>query len=173
MREIRRIGDPVLRSPAEPVTEFDRELRRLVDEMMRVMYAADGVGLAGPQIGVSLRLFVYDINGRRGHVINPELTVDDPTEITEDEGCLSVPSKETGTPLYAPTPRAAGVTVTGVDRLGRPLRIKARGYLARCFQHETDHLDGVLYVDRLPKQERRRILLQTPGPEERAPGLLG
>jgi len=157
MREIRVIGDPVLRSPAEPVTDFDRELRRLIDEMMQVMYAARGVGLAGPQIGVPRRLFVYDVNGRKGHVINPVLTVDDPTEVVDDEGCLSVPSRETGVPLYAKTPRAAGVSVTGVDRLGRPVRLKARGYLARCFQHETDHLDGVLYLDHLPKQVRREL----------------
>jgi peptide deformylase len=162
MREIRLIGDPVLRTPAEPVTDFDRELRRLIDEMTQVMYAAQGVGLAGPQIGVPLRLFVYDVNGRKGHVVNPVLTVDDPAEMVDEEGCLSVPGRETGKPLYAKTPRAAGVSVSGLDRLGRPVSVKARGYLARCFQHETDHLDGVLYVDRLPKQARRQILLQTP-----------
>ena len=84
-----------------------------------------------------------------------------------------MPSKETGTPLYAPTPRAAGVTVTRRRPARPPAAHQGARLLARCFQHETDHLDGVLYVDRLPKQERRRILLQTPGPEERAPGLLG
>ncbi|GII84081.1 peptide deformylase [Sphaerisporangium siamense] len=162
MREIRVIGDPVLRTPAEPVTEFDRDLRRLVDEMMEAMYAADGVGLAAPQIGVSRRLFVYDAAGRKGHVINPELTVDDAEEVLDEEGCLSVPGRETGKPLYARTPRAAGVTVTGYDRLGRPLRVKARGLLARCFQHEFDHLEGVLYVDRLSKDTARKILLQAP-----------
>ncbi|ADG89234.1 peptide deformylase [Thermobispora bispora] len=162
MHEIRHIGDPVLRTPAEPVTEFDRELRRLIDEMFQVMYAADGVGLAGPQIGVGKRVFVYDIVNRKGHVVNPELTIDDPEQIVAEEGCLSVPSKETGKPLYAPTPRAAGVTLRGFDRLGRPITVKARGMLARCFQHEFDHLNGTLYVDRLPKEERRRILLQTP-----------
>lgn len=162
MYTIRKIGDPVLRTPAAPVTDFDRELRRLVDEMFTVMYDANGVGLAGPQIGVSRRLFVYDISGRKGHVINPELTVDDPEQVIEDEGCLSVPDRTTGTPLYAPTPRAAGVTVTGVDRLGRPLRIKARGMVARCFQHEVDHLDGMLYVDRLPKDAAREVLLKVP-----------
>ncbi|WP_433500272.1 peptide deformylase [Sphaerimonospora sp. CA-214678] len=162
MREIRSVGDPVLRTPAEPVTDFDRELRRLVDEMFSVMYAADGVGLAGPQIGVGRRLFVYDITNRKGHLINPELTIDDPAQIVDDEGCLSVPSRETGKPLYAPTARASGVTVRGFDRLGRPVAVKARGMLARCFQHEYDHLDGALYVDRLTKEERRKILLQAP-----------
>ncbi|MEU7002403.1 peptide deformylase [Nonomuraea sp. NPDC046570] len=162
MREIRVIGDPVLRTPAEPVADFDRDLRRLIDEMFEAMYAAEGVGLAGPQIGISRRLFVYDCSGRKGHVVNPVLTVDDAAEILDEEGCLSVPGRQTGRPLYAPTARAAGVSVAGFDRLGRPVRLKARGLLARCFQHETDHLDGTLYVDRLAKETRRKILLQTP-----------
>ncbi|WP_084961229.1 peptide deformylase [Thermoactinospora rubra] len=161
MRDIRVIGDPVLRTPAEPVVDFDRELRRLIDEMFEAMYAAEGVGLAGPQIGVPRRLFVYDVNGRRGHVVNPVLTVDDAEEVLDHEGCLSVPGRETRKPLYAPTPRAAGVTVTGVDRLGRPVSVRARGTLARCFQHEVDHLDGRLFVDLLPKSEARKIMLQT------------
>jgi peptide deformylase len=160
MREIRAIGDPVLRTPAEPVEGFDKELRRLVDEMFEAMYAVNGVGLAGPQIGVSRRVFVYDISGRKGHMINPVLTVDDPEEILDEEGCLSVPDRQTGRPQYAPVGRAAGVTVEGLDRLGRPLRIKARGSLARCFQHEFDHLDGRLYLDRLPKNEARKIMLK-------------
>ncbi|MFC4590956.1 peptide deformylase [Sphaerisporangium corydalis] len=161
MREIRVIGDPVLRTPAEPVADFDRELRRLIDEMVDAMYAADGVGLAAPQIGVPKRLFVYDAGGRKGHVVNPELVVDDTEEALDEEGCLSVPSRETGKPLYAPTPRASGVTVSGFDRLGRPVRVRARGFLARCFQHEYDHLEGILYVDRLAKDAARKILLQT------------
>ncbi|GLW10842.1 peptide deformylase 1 [Microtetraspora sp. NBRC 13810] len=162
MRDIRMIGDPVLRTPATPVTDFDRELRRLIDEMFTVMYAASGVGLAGPQIGVPRRLFVYDISGRKGHVVNPELTVDDPEPVTEEEGCLSIPDREARRPVYAATPRAAGVSVTGLDRLGRPVRVRARGMLARCLQHETDHLDGTLFVDRLAKDAARKVLLQAP-----------
>jgi peptide deformylase len=160
MREIRIIGDPVLRTTADPVTDFDRDLRRLIDEMFQAMYAVNGVGLAGPQIGVSRRLFVYDISGRKGHVINPRLAVDDPEEVLDEEGCLSVPDRRTGQPIYAPVARAAGVTVEGVDRLRRTVRIKARGSLARCFQHETEHLDGKLYVDRLPRNEARDIMLR-------------
>ncbi|MEO3796349.1 peptide deformylase [Nonomuraea sp. B10E15] len=160
MREIRIIGDPVLRTTADPVTDFDRDLRRLIDEMFQAMYAVNGVGLAGPQIGVSRRLFVYDISGRKGHVVNPRLTVDDPEEALDEEGCLSVPDRRTGQPIYAPVARAAGVTVEGVDRLQRPVRVKARGSLARCFQHETEHLDGKLYVDRLPRNEAREIMLR-------------
>ncbi|MFJ2033430.1 peptide deformylase [Streptosporangium sp. NPDC087985] len=162
MRDIRVIGDPVLRTSAEPIVDFDRDLRRLIDEMFAAMYAAEGVGLAGPQIGVSKRVFVYDCSNRKGHLINPVLTVDDDTEIVDEEGCLSVPGRDTGTPIYARTPRAAGVTVSGFDRLGRPVRLKARGLLARCFQHETDHLEGLLYVDRLAKDAARQVLLQAP-----------
>ncbi|GIH78783.1 peptide deformylase [Planobispora longispora] len=162
MRDIRVIGDPVLRTPAEPVVDFDRDLRRLIDEMFAAMYAAQGVGLAGPQIGVGRRLFVYDCSNRRGHVINPELTIDDDAEVLDGEGCLSVPGRESGKPIYARTPRAAGVTVSGLDKLGRPVKVKARGMLARCFQHETDHLNGMLYVDRLAKDAARKVLLQAP-----------
>ena len=162
MREIRVIGDPVLRTPAEPVTVFDRDLRRLIDEMVEAMHAADGVGLAAPQIGVPRRLFVYDVAGRKGHVVNPELVVEDAEEVVDEEGCLSIPGRETGRPLYAPTPRAAGVGVNGSDRLGRPVRLRARGLLARCFQHEYDHLEGMLYVDRLAKDAARKILLRAP-----------
>ncbi|GAA4209896.1 peptide deformylase [Streptosporangium oxazolinicum] len=162
MRDIRVVGDPVLRTPAEPITDFDRDLRRMIDEMFTVMYAARGVGLAGPQIGVSKRIFVYDCSNRKGHVINPELTVDDDAEVLDEEGCLSVPDRGTGNPIYARTPRAAGVTVSGLDRLGRPIRVRARGTLARCFQHETDHLDGRLYVDRLARDAARKVLLQAP-----------
>ncbi|GAA3103593.1 MULTISPECIES: peptide deformylase [Nonomuraea] len=160
MREIRALGDPVLRTPAEPVTDFDRELRRLIEEMFQAMYAVNGVGLAGPQIGVSRRLFVYDIAGRKGHVINPVLTVDDPEEVIDEEGCLSVTDRGTRKPLYAPVARAAGVSVEGLDRLQRPVRLKTRGSLARCMQHETEHLDGKLYIDRLPRTEARTIMLK-------------
>lgn len=151
---IRRLGDPVLRTPAEPVTTFDRELRRLVDDMFAAMYDADGMGLAAPQVGVGLRLFVYDsMNGRRGAVANPELTIDDPTELVEDEGCLSVPG------LRYPLGRATAAIVRGQDAKGKPVEVKARGYLARCLQHEADHLEGVVYVDKLPKALRREAML--------------
>ncbi|HEY3683682.1 MAG TPA: peptide deformylase [Streptosporangiaceae bacterium] len=151
---IRRLGDPVLRTPAEPVTVFDRELRRLVADMFEAMYEADGMGLAAPQVGVGLRLFVYDsMNGRRGAVANPELVIDDATEVTDDEGCLSVPG------VNYPLARATAATVRGQDAKGKPVEVKARGYLARCLQHETDHLDGIVYVDKLPKSLRREAML--------------
>ena len=149
---IRKLGDPVLREPAKPVESFDRALRRLVDDMLASMYEANGVGLAGPQVGLSYRLFTYD-DGETGpsFLANPEVTLLD-GELIHDEGCLSIPG-----PFY-PTARAAVVRVTGQDAKGRPVEIEAEGLLARIFQHETDHLDGVLYIDRLDDEGRRAVL---------------
>lgn len=140
---IRTLGDPVLREPAKPVTDFDRRLRSLRDDMIETMYAAPGVGLAGPQVGISLRVFVFD-DGETGarFMANPVL-VDAVGEFEEDEGCLSIPGP------YHPTPRAARITCRGSDVDGRPLEITGEGLLARIFQHETDHLDGVLFFDRM------------------------
>lgn len=152
--EIRILGDPVLRTPADPVREFGDALRKLVDQMFEHMYAAEGVGLAAPQIGVGQRVFVYDIEGHSGHVINSELTVDDPADNVEDEGCLSVPG------YFYPTPRAQTVTVRGYDVDGNTLVISGHGNVARCLQHENDHLDGRLYLDRLPAQLRRQAFVE-------------
>jgi peptide deformylase len=140
---LRLIGDSVLMAKAAEVTAFDADLAKLVDEMFRTMYGAPGVGLAAPQVGVGLRLFTYDAGGKKGHVCNPVLeTV--PGELQEDdEGCLSVPG------LYYPTARAMQARVTGVDADGRTVEVEGRGLLARCLQHETDHLDGRLYISRL------------------------
>src|SRR5215210_3491703 len=149
---IRVLGDPVLREPSKPVERFDRALRRLVDEMTETMYAANGVGLAGPQVGLSYRLFTSD-DGETGpsFIANPELTLLD-GELIRDEGCLSISG-----PFY-PTARAAQVLITGADARGRPVRIEAEGLLARIFQHETDHLDGALYIDRLDDEGRRSVM---------------
>lgn len=143
-------GQPVLHRPAAEVTTFDDELRRLIERMTATMRAAPGAGLAGPQVGRGLRLFTYDCGpGKRGHVINPVLERIGTNLEVEDEGCLSVPG------LRFPTPRAERVRVTGVDQDGAPLDIPASGYLARCFQHEIDHLDGILYLERLGGRTRR------------------
>jgi peptide deformylase len=144
-------GHPVLMAPAEPVTQFGGELADLVDDMFATMYAAPGVGLAAPQVGVGLALFVFDCgNGRVGHVCNPQLeTV--PGELQEDdEGCLSVPD------LWFATPRAMQARVTGCDVHGAQVEFEGRGLLARCLQHETDHLSGRLYLDRLGGKVGRR-----------------
>ena len=149
---IRKLGDPVLREKARPVERFDGSFRRLVDDMFETMYAAPGVGLAASQVGVSLRLFVFDDGeGNTGAVANPELSdLDD--EESRDEGCLSIPG-----PFY-PTVRSLRATVRGLDVEGRPLELSGEGLLARILQHETDHTDGVMYIDRLPPEGRREVM---------------
>jgi peptide deformylase len=154
MRPIRIIGDAVLRSPCDPVTSFDAELRALVTDLMDTLLGAPGrAGVAANQIGVSARVFVYDAEGHRGHVVNPTLEVSDEMQ-DGDEGCLSIPE------LYFPTPRARFATVRGFDQHGEPITVTGEGFLARALQHETDHLDGRLYVDTLRGDVRRQALRQ-------------
>lgn len=148
---IRIWGDPVLRTPCDPVTTFDAGLRRLVDDMFETMYEAPGVGLAANQVGVPLRLFVYDVEGVKGVVANPTLG-DLEAEQAGHEGCLSVPG------LSYTRRRAMVVTVSGVDVHGEPVSVSAEGLLARCFQHETDHINGEIYVDKLDRDERKTAL---------------
>ncbi len=151
---IRTLGDPVLREHATPVDAFDDALRRLADDMVETMHAAPGVGLAANQVGVRLACFVYDDrDGHAGFVANPELA-DLEDEETIDEGCLSVPGP------YHPTSRALKVRLRGSDLEGKPLDIRAEGLLARIFQHETDHLNGKLYLDRLDDEGRRDVMRQ-------------
>ncbi|GAA0995736.1 peptide deformylase [Subtercola frigoramans] len=150
---IRISGDPVLHSPAVAVTEFDDELRTLVSDMIDTMHAAPGVGLAAPQVGVSLRLFVYEYTDSDGLVhsgtaINPVLLVSPPPvadtdDDADEEGCLSFPGER------FPLLRSSDALLTAVDIDGKPFEVRASGWLARIFQHEYDHLDGYLYVDRL------------------------
>ncbi|WP_309079947.1 peptide deformylase [Zhihengliuella sp.] len=149
---IRIVGDPVLRTPSEPVTEFGPELARLVRDMEETMLDVEGAGLAAPQVGVSLRLFTYAVDGRRGHVVNPVLEVGDALQTDGSEGCLSVPG------LGYRTVRAEWARVRGVDVDGVPVEVEGTGLLARCLQHETDHLDGKLYIDGLEGPERKDAL---------------
>ncbi|SCF19686.1 peptide deformylase [Micromonospora mirobrigensis] len=152
MRAIRIIGDPVLRTPCEPVTSFDADLRALVGDLMDTLLGAPGrAGVAAPQIGVGAQVFVYDADGHRGHMINPTIELSEQTQ-DDEEGCLSIPG------LYFPTPRAMHATVHGFDQHGEPLTISGSGFLARALQHETDHLHGRLYVDTLRGEGRRRAL---------------
>ncbi len=153
IRPICITGDPVLHQPAKEVTEFNQELRDLVQDMYETMDEAPGVGLAAPQIGVPLRVFVYDWDAddgsaQRGVVINPvldlsEIPAGEPDWETESEGCLSVPGER------FPIKRAQKATVRGLDLEQNPVVIEATGWFARIFQHEFDHLNGTLYVDRL------------------------
>jgi peptide deformylase len=151
---IRILGDPVLRQPSNPVMEFDRKLRALTDDMIETMYAAPGVGLAAPQVGISSRLFVFD-DGETGPLVmaNPVLH-DAEGEMSEDEGCLSIPGP------FHPTQRAKRIRCVGQDVTGAPLEMVGEGLLARIFQHETDHLDGMLYIDRLDDAGRKAVLAE-------------
>jgi peptide deformylase len=152
MREIRLLGDPVLRTACDPVTAFDAELRSLVDDLMDTMLGAPGrVGLAANQIGVPVRVFAWAIGEERGHLVNPVVEVGDEMQDGE-EGCLSIPE------LYYQTPRAMQATARGFDRYGEPLTVTADGFLARALQHEADHLDGRLFVDTLRGETRRQAL---------------
>jgi peptide deformylase len=151
---IRILGDPVLKTPAKPVEEFDDGLRRLAQDMLETMYDAPGVGLAGPQVGISLRLFVFD-DGVTGptFMANPELWSAD-GEIVEEEGCLSIPGP------FHPTRRFATITCRGQNLAGDPVEMTGEGLLARIFQHETDHLDGTLFIDRLSEEGRKTVLAE-------------
>jgi peptide deformylase len=151
IQPIRLFGDPVLRTPAQPVTDFDKELRQLVKDLEETMIDAPGAGLAAPQIGVSLRVFTYHVDGVLGHLVNPDLDLSD-DEQEGEEGCLSFPG------LVYDTRRALSVVAKGFDMHGEPVVIEGSELLARAIQHETDHLDGVLFIDRLDKAQRKLAL---------------
>lgn len=150
--EIRIVGDPVLRTPAAEVTTFGPDLARLVADMTETMDAVGGAGLAAPQVGVGLRVFTYRVDGHHGHVVNPLLELGTPDDSASSEGCLSVPG------LGYPLPRSGWARVTGKDLTGEPVIIEGEGLLARCLQHETDHLNGRLYIDRLSGAEKKDAL---------------
>jgi peptide deformylase len=152
VQPIRLFGDPILRTPAAPVTDFDKELRTLVRDLTETMLDAPGVGLAAPQVGVSLRVFTYHVDDDEpGHLVNPMLELSDETQDGE-EGCLSVPG------LAFDTRRAWGVVAKGWNMYGDPVTVEGTDLLARCVQHETDHLDGILFVDRLDRETRKAAL---------------
>ena len=142
IRPILQLGDPILRQPAIEVRRFDRVLGHLLDDMTDTMRDVPGVGLAANQIGRSERACVIEIEGRHLELVNPVLVRVDGTQ-TDLEGCLSLHG------FYGPTTRADHAVVTAMDRRGRPVRVSGRGFLARALQHELDHLEGKLYVDRL------------------------
>lgn len=149
---IRIIGDPVLRTVADPVTEFGPELEKLVADMLETMEDVEGAGLAAPQVGISQRIFTYRIRGVEGHIINPVLDNSEDFQPDEVEGCLSIPG------LGFPVRRFRHTRVTGVDVHGNPVELEGEGMLARVFQHETDHLDGILFTDRLEGDDRKTAL---------------
>lgn len=151
---VRILGDPVLRETARPVEAFDPALKRLAADMIETMYENHGVGLAAPQVGISGRLFVFD-DGETGPmaVVNPEL-VDPEGEQDGEEGCLSIPG------IYFNVKRANRIVLRGYDLDGNPIEMDGEGLLARIFQHETDHINGVLFIDHLTDEERREAMRQ-------------
>lgn len=151
--DIRRWGDPILRTPAEPVVDFDRQLHKLVADLAETMLAAPGVGLAAPQLGVGLRVFTYHLDDEQsGHLVNPVLHFPFDEEQDGPEGCLSIPG------LTFDCRRRAHVVAHGQNMYGDPVTVEGTELLARCLQHETDHLDGVLFVDRLDTETRKQAL---------------
>ena len=151
---IRTLGDPVLKAPTKPVDSFDAVLRRLAEDMFETMYDAPGVGLAGPQVGLSMSMFVFD-DGETGPLFmaNPELS-DAEGDVVLEEGCLSIPGP------FHPTHRYAAITCRGQDLRGEWYEIRSEGLLARIFQHETDHLSGTLFIDRLDDDGRRSVFAE-------------
>jgi peptide deformylase len=151
LQPIRLFGDPVLRTVADPVTDFDKEIRTLVKDLEDTMLEAPGAGLAAPQIGVGLRVFTWYVNEELGHLINPDLTLSQEEQFGE-EGCLSIPE------LFFDCRRAMRVVARGMNMYGDPVTIEGSEMLARALQHETDHLDGILFVDRLDREQRKAAL---------------
>jgi peptide deformylase len=169
--EIRKYGDPVLKQRASEVTDIDGKLARLADDMLVTMYEEPGSGLAAPQVGVQKRLFVYDVGNGPAAVVNPQIVESD-GEWTYDEGCLSIP----GLSFELVRPRT--VHLVGYDLDGNEISIEATDLEARCLQHELDHLDGVLYIERLDDDQRkvarraiRELTLAAGSPGAAAPGL--
>jgi peptide deformylase len=166
VQPIRLFGDPVLRTPADPVVDFDKELRRLVADLIETMRDEGGAGLAAPQIGVSLRAFAFDVDDVVGHLINPTLAFPDEEDQDGPEGCLSIPG------LHLDTRRRQNVVARGFNEFGEPVQLVGTGLMSRCVQHETDHLDGVLFIDRLDpgaRKEAMRAIREMPWYDVAAP----
>ncbi|SNT65923.1 peptide deformylase [Asanoa hainanensis] len=152
VQPIRLFGDPVLRTPADQVVDFDAELRKLVADLVETMQEQSGAGLAAPQLGVGLRVFTFDVDEVVGHIVNPTVSFPDDEEQDGPEGCLSIPG------IYVDTKRRQNVVATGFNQWGDPIKLVGSGLMARCVQHETDHLDGVLFLDRLDAAARKEAM---------------
>jgi peptide deformylase len=152
IRPIRLFGDPVLRTAADPVTDFDKQLSNLVKDLTETLRDAQGAGLAAPQIGVGLRVFAYAVGSEHGYLVNPELKFPDEEEQDGEEGCLSFPG------IYFDVKRRLSAVATGFTDRGDPVQLVGTEVLARCLQHETDHLDGVLFVDRMDPATRKQAM---------------
>ena len=152
-RDIRVVGDPVLRTPCEPIIEIDARVRSLVEDLLETVDHEGRAGLAANQIGVSLRAFSWNIDDDLGYVLNPRIVEMSEDEYQDgDEGCLSVPG------LWYPTRRAWYTRVVGTDLDGKEVVVEGTELMARCLQHEVDHLDGMLYLDRLERSVRKKAM---------------
>jgi peptide deformylase len=152
IRPVRLFGDPILRTVADPVTDFDKQLRNLVKDLTQTLDDAQGAGLAAPQIGVGLRVFAYVVGSERGYLVNPELSFPDDEEQDGEEGCLSFPG------IYYDVKRRLNTVARGFTDRGDPVQLVGTDVLARCIQHETDHLDGVLFIDRMDPATRKQAM---------------
>ena len=162
--DIRVLGDPVLRKATKPVTEVTDELRKLIADMFETMYAAEGIGLAAPQVGRTERLAVVDVEGKKFTLINPEILATSGAPDKAEEGCLSIPD------IYGDVVRPFEVTIRATDENGNQYEETANELLARCFQHEIDHLDGKLFIDYLSPLKRRSALSKWEKEKDEYPG---
>ena len=161
--DIRVLGDTILRQPTQVVGTVTPELRKLIDDMFDTMYAAKGIGLAAPQVGRLERLSVIDVDDQRLVLINPEIVTAD-GKVKGEEGCLSIPE------VYGDVERAAHVVVRAIDADGKPYEVDARDLLARCLQHEIDHLHGKLFIDYLSRLKRHAAMNKWAREKEKYPG---
>ncbi|HTU75404.1 MAG TPA: peptide deformylase [Trebonia sp.] len=152
IRPVRLFGDPVLRTAADPVTDFDKQLRGLVKDLQQTLDDAQGAGLAAPQIGVGLRVFAYHVDDQRGYLVNPDLSFPDEEEQDGEEGCLSFPG------IYFDVRRRLNTVARGFTDRGDPVQVVGTQTMARCLQHETDHLDAVLFIDRMDEPTRKAAM---------------
>ncbi|GAC1411357.1 MAG: peptide deformylase [Gemmatimonadaceae bacterium] len=164
--DIRVLGDPVLRKPTKPVTKITDELRKLIADMFETMYAAEGIGLAAPQVGRVERLAVVDVEGKKFTLINPSIVATEGDKEKAEEGCLSIPDS------YGDVERAATVTIRATDENGNEYETTGSELLGRCFQHEIDHLDGKLFIDYLSPLKRRAAMSKWEKAKEEYPGLV-
>ncbi len=164
--DIRVLGDPVLRKPTKPVTEFTDELRKLIADMFETMYAAEGIGLAAPQVGRTERLAVVDVDGAKFALINPEVIERDAGSEKGEEGCLSIPD------IYGDVERPLAVTIRATDENGNEYVATGTELLGRCFQHEIDHLDGKLFIDYLSPLKRRAAMTKWEKAKDEYPGFI-
>lgn len=164
--DIRVLGDPVLRKPTKPVTEFTDELRKLIADMFETMYAAEGIGLAAPQVGRAERLAVVDVDGAKYVLINPSVLSLDGASEKAEEGCLSIPD------IYGDIERPGTVTIRAMDEFGKEFEATGTELLGRCFQHEIDHLDGKLFIDYLSPLKRRSAMAKWEKGKSEYPGFI-